>query len=67
MSVHSCVAESEHTGGISRTRSFGTFRHEFQLKDACMFISEGLGVSQCYCSNYVVYVFFSSSGCDVSR
>ena len=28
--------------GIIRTRSFGTFKHEFQLEDAVSFIKDGL-------------------------
>ena len=32
--------------GMPRNRSFSTFRHEFQLADACDFITTGVGVSE---------------------
>lgn len=34
----------QEAGGMARCRSFGTFRHEFQLEDAASFIQEGMQV-----------------------
>lgn len=41
--VESEPVESE-PGGMVRCRSFGSFKHEFQLEDATDFIKDGLQV-----------------------
>ena len=38
------VSGSAVYSGLPHNRSFATFRHEFQLEDACNFITSGLEV-----------------------
>jgi hypothetical protein len=40
------ISGSAVYSGLPHSRSFATFRHEFQLEDACNFIAAGLEVQQ---------------------
>ena len=40
------ASDNEGNGSFIRARSFGSFKHEFRLEDACSFIKDGLGVSE---------------------
>ena len=44
-SIPSSSSESDVNSSFLRARSFGTFKHEFRMEDACGFIKDGLGVS----------------------
>ena len=43
--VQSSIPEQLSSNNLLRTSSFSTFKHEFQLEDACTFITDGIGVS----------------------